>query len=184
MSEHNQYQAPQSRVDAGATTQYGEVKIFGVSGRLGRVRYLAYLVGIPFLVIMLASLVSFLTGMAGGEAGAAIGAIIVLVAYVFVLVFSIMVAIQRCHDFNASGWLSILTLVPLVSLIFMIIPGTDGENRFGHQPPPNTWGAIVLALILPLIAILGILAAIAIPAYQGYMDRAKESSQQQYEQQR
>jgi hypothetical protein len=53
------------------------------------------------------------------------------------------------------------------------VPGSRGENRFGPPPPPNTWGVRVLGVILPVIALVGILAAIAIPSYKNYTDRAR-----------
>jgi Tfp pilus assembly protein PilE len=56
------------------------------------------------------------------------------------------------------------------------MPGVQGPNRFGNPPPPNTLGAILLALVLPLIAIIGIIAAIAIPAYMDYVERAREAA--------
>jgi hypothetical protein len=89
------------------------------------------------------------------------------------LIVMILLTIQRCHDFNMSGWMSLLLIVPLVPLLFWIIPGTQGANRFGNQPPPNTTGAVVLALILPALFVVGILAAIAIPAYMDYQQRAQ-----------
>lgn len=174
MSDFNQYQAPKSQVDQGATVEYGEVKMFGVSGRLGRVRYLAYSVGVSILVMLIAGGLSAATGAAMGEAGMAIGGIIVVLAYVFLIVYSFMLAIQRSHDFNSSGWMSLLILIPLVSLVFLFIPGTKGNNDYGPQPPPNSGGVITVALIVPIIFIIGILAAIAIPAYQDYVERAQE----------
>ncbi len=185
MSDFNQYQAPQSQVDQPSAQQFGEPKIFGVSGRIGRVRYLAYSVGITFLTMAVASILAGILGVAMGEAGAILSGIIMVIAYIFIIVYSFMVTIQRCHDFNSSGWLSLLILIPLVSLVFLFIPGTKGENNYGPPPPPNSGGVIAAALILPIIFIVGILAAIAIPAYQGYVERAKELQQQeQIEQQR
>ena len=52
------------------------------------------------------------------------------------------------------------------------VPGTDGENRFGPKTPPNGAGAVALALILPAVFVVGIVAAIALPAYQQYLQRA------------
>jgi Tfp pilus assembly major pilin PilA len=40
-------------------------------------------------------------------------------------------------------------------------------------------GAIVVACLLPAIMIVGIVAAIAIPAYQDYVQRAAQSEQAQ-----
>lgn len=85
----------------------------------------------------------------------------------------VFLTIQRAHDFNTTGWLSILVLIPLVNLIFWFIPGTGGENRFGLPTPPNRTSTVVVALIIPIVAAVGILAAIAIPAYQQYVQRAK-----------
>jgi len=94
-----------------------------------------------------------------------------------ILALQVSLTIQRCHDFNMSGWLSALALIPLVNLMFWIVPGTDGRNRYGAPPPPNSAGAVALALILPLVFILGIVAAISIPAYKHYSDRAHAAQQ-------
>jgi hypothetical protein len=95
-----------------------------------------------------------------------------------VVVISVLLTIQRCHDMNMSGWLSLLLIVPLAPLVFWIVPGTQGANRFGNPPPPNSTGAVVLALILPVLFVVGILAAIAIPAYVDYQKRAQLSQSQ------
>jgi hypothetical protein len=94
---------------------------------------------------------------------------------------SILLSIQRLHDFDASGWWSALNLVPLANLalylVLLIMPGTRGANRFGDPTPPNTAGVILLALVVPMVAVIGIVAAIAIPAYQDYAERARAASQ-------
>jgi len=59
------------------------------------------------------------------------------------------------------------------------MPGTQGPNRFDHPPPPNSVGVILLALIPPLLMVIGIIAAIAIPAYVQYQERAQTSQQQE-----
>lgn len=183
MSDHNRYQAPQSKVDGAAVEQYGEVKLFGVDGRLGRVRYIAYSVGVNFLLLVVVMLLSAAMSSVMGDTGAIIGAVLMIIAYIMVIVYSVMLAIRRSHDFNVTGWLSLLVFVPLVNLIFLIIPGTQGANDFGAQPPPNSTGNVILALVMPLIAVIGILAAIAIPAYQSYVQKAHEMQQQQQIQQ-
>jgi hypothetical protein len=76
-----------------------------------------------------------------------------------------------------SGWTILLAIIPLVGLIWLFKAGSPGENRFGAPPPPNTTGVKVLGLIFPLIAFIGIVAAIALPAYQTYVKRAQESQQ-------
>jgi hypothetical protein len=84
----------------------------------------------------------------------------------------VLLTIQRSHDMNVTGWLCLISLIPLAALVFWLVPGTPGENNYGKPPPPNTTGAVVLACILPLVMIVGIVAAVAIPAYQDYVQRA------------
>ena len=77
---------------------------------------------------------------------------------------------------NRSGWWFLLFLVPLINLVMTIyvifFSGTQGPNNFGPAPVANTLGVKILALTLPVIMVVGILAAIAIPAYQDYIMRA------------
>jgi uncharacterized membrane protein YhaH (DUF805 family) len=163
MATVNPYRAPAAAV-ADASEQYGEVSIFSASGRIGRARYIAYAIAL-WLVLTLVVVLSALLGK--------VGMVLMVVAYIGALVLGFMLSIQRAHDFNASGWLAILSLVPLVNLIFLFIPGTDGENRFGLKTPPNSVGVLVAAWMLPVIFGVGILAAIALPAYQDYVKRAQ-----------
>lgn len=163
----NPYAKPNAAVaETGEAVQ--EVKVFSTSGRIGRVRYIAYGMGIYILFGILGGLLSLALGNAG-----------MIVAWIAIMIVGFMLTIQRCHDFNTTGWLSLLVLVPLVNLIFWFIPGTDGENNYGARTPPNGTGVIIAALIIPIIAVIGILAAIAIPAYQDYSKRAQQKMLQQ-----
>lgn len=183
MSQYNQYRAPQSQVDGGMSQQFGEAKIFSVSGRIGRVRFLAYCMGVYLIFGITVSMLQAVIMGASGETVAPYFFAVMGLMYIGMLVFYFMFAIQRSHDMNVSGWLSLIILIPLIGfLVFLIAPGTKGENNYGLQPPPNNAGVIILALLMPIIAIIGILAAIAIPAYQGYIEKAQQN--QQYEQQR
>jgi uncharacterized membrane protein YhaH (DUF805 family) len=158
----NPYQAPSAAVaDAGDQTQ--PVKVFSISGRIGRARYIGY--GVGFYILFGA--------LAGGLAAIGpVGGALMVVAWVALMVIAFMLTIQRCHDFNMSGWLALLMLVPLANLIFLFIPGTDGPNRFGAPTPPNSIGVLILAWLFPVVALIGVLAAIALPAYQDYQKRA------------
>jgi len=163
----NPYAKPNAAV-AEAAEQYQEVKVFATSGRIGRVRYIAYGMGMYFLLAILGALLTWAIGTAG-----------MVIAWIAILVVWLMLTIQRCHDFNTTGWLSLLVLVPLVNLIFWFIPGTDGENDYGAPTPPNGTGMIIAALIVPIIAVVGIIAAVALPAYQDYQKRAQQKMQMQ-----
>jgi uncharacterized membrane protein YhaH (DUF805 family) len=163
--QSNPYSAPRAAVDD-AHEQYQPVRIFAVSGRMGRARYILYSIGLTMLIMFLAGLASAFLGPAG--------AVVMIIAWVGVVVLSIMLTIQRSHDFNMTGWFSILTLVPLVNLIFWFIPGTDGANRFGAKTPPNSTGVLIGVWIVPALFVGGIIAAIAIPAYVDYTKRVEQ----------
>ena len=172
MAQVNPYRAPQAAVEEGAgETQ--PVRFFAVSGRIGRLRYIAYGV-LMYAALFLASgiLVTVLSAVSPTLAG-----LVALLPWLAIIVLGFMLTIQRCHDFDTTGWLSILSLVPLVNLIFWFIPGTDGPNRYGPPTPPNGAAVIVGAIAVPVVgvAFIGILAAVAIPAYGDYTHRARVS---------
>jgi uncharacterized membrane protein YhaH (DUF805 family) len=56
---------------------------------------------------------------------------IVLIYDLAVLLPGLAAGIRRMHDTNHSGW---WILLPIVNLIFAIIEGDKGENRFGPDP--------------------------------------------------
>ena len=185
MSEVNQYQAPQSQVDQQGTQEYSKPKIFGTSGRIGRLRFLAYSVGVN-LILSIPQVIAqaFLTTETTSQTELGIIGGVGIILLIIQIVFYFMFAIQRSHDMNTSGWLSLIILIPIIGvLIFLFVPGTKGDNRFGHPPPSNGVGVILLALLMPIIGFIGILAAIAIPAYNGYLEQARQSEQEQMQQQ-
>jgi type IV pilus assembly protein PilA len=142
-----------------------------VSGRIGRVRYIAYSIALSVLVLIGTGILA--VAVAVVDETAAIG--VLLIGYLATYAIQFLPGIQRSHDINVSGWLSLITLVPFGPLVFWFVPGTRGENNYGLQPPPNGVGVILIASFLPVISVVGILAAIAIPAYQDYTIRAQVS---------
>lgn len=139
------------------------VRLFSASGRIGRARYIAYGFGLYLL--------SMLAGVVGARLFGEVGAVLATVAWVAMAVLGVMLTVQRCHDFNVTGWLALLIVVPLANLVFLFIPGTDGPNRFGAPTPPNSVGVLVVAWLIPGIVIAGMIAAIALPAYEAYLQR-------------
>ena len=55
-----------------------------------------------------------------------------------VLVPSLAVTVRRLHDTNRSGWWILIGLIPLIGglvlLVFYLLPGTTGPNKFGPDP--------------------------------------------------
>ena len=176
----NPYSAPAADMNTVADGQFYQPKMFAMSGRIGRVRYLAY--------YSLFTLMAYIgIAVLGVALAGAVGPLAMLVAAVIMmiplLVIGFVLVIRRLNDLDKSGWLSLLSLVPLVNAFFglylLFAPGTKGDNQYGPQPTPNSTGLVVAGLILPFIVIIGIIAAVAIPAYHDYVQRAQQAQDAQ-----
>jgi uncharacterized membrane protein YhaH (DUF805 family) len=158
-------------VVAEALPEFGELEVFSIEGRIGRLRYLAW-----SLVLMAAALALFGVASMGFAISETVGGILLAIAGIGMAVVSVQIGVQRLHDIGWSGWLWLLNLVPVVggvfALLLLVVPGTTGANRFGPPAPPNSRAVKLLALLWLLVPVLGILAAIALPAYQDYVNRA------------
>jgi uncharacterized membrane protein YhaH (DUF805 family) len=161
----NPYAAPRAAVSDIETTEVQEVQMWSATGRIGRLRYLAYGAGATLVVGAIAGLLG--TVLDPGTAGT-----VTLLLYIPLIWFSAITGIKRSHDMNWSGWTVLLTLIPFVALVWIFKAGTPGSNDYGAPPPPNTTGVKILAFLMPVLALIGIVAAIAIPAYVEYQRRA------------
>src|SRR5262245_9838734 len=145
----NPYQAPKAALDE-ALEETQPVKVFSTSGRIGRLRYIAF-GAVFYIALWIATVV---LAMVLGAASAQWAWVAFVIGLAAILVISFLLTIQRCHDFDMSGWLSLLVLIPFVNLIFWFIPGTKGVNRWGAPTPPNSgWviaGACIPALGVPI----------------------------------
>lgn len=174
---NNPYHAPTADLSqAGMDAQPYQPKVFSVHGRIGRVRYLAYSMIYSIVAVLV---VSVMFGILAAISPDLIA--LAAFAYIPVVGLSMIPAIRRCNDLNKSGWWSLLSLIPLVNVGFLIwalfFPGDSGANDFGPPPDKNSsW--LIVAIILPIF-LVGILAAIAIPAYQAYVLKAKAASSMQ-----
>ncbi|PTT90303.1 DUF805 domain-containing protein [Pelomonas sp. HMWF004] len=167
--EVNQYAPPTATVaDVAPATATAELNLFSAQGRIGRLRYLAYVTG----AAVVQNIVTVMLTMALARSTAAF-TLMALVALAALVWFNILCAIKRCHDLDISGWWTLTSVIPIIALAWVFMPGSKSENRFGPPPPPNTSGVRVLGLLMPAIFLIGILAAIAIPSYKNYTDRAR-----------
>ncbi len=155
---------------------YGSINLFSFRGRIGRLRYITYTIGITLFSYLIIGALSGLVTMTMSEEriGMFLGLFFAL-GMVFMFFMVVILTIQRCHDFNMSGLLSLGLLIPFVPFVFWFVPGTDGPNRFGPKPPPNRGVVFLVVIVFLMVVVLGILAAIAIPAYQDYLTRAAMS---------
>jgi len=172
MENRNPYAAPQTNVTPSErdADEYGEIKLFSPRGRIGRVRYIGYSMGLTILTWIVIGIIAAIVSQIDQSALV----LVIVVGYVAVLVIQFLLTIQRAHDMNVTGWLSLIWLLPLGVFVFWFVPGTRGENDYGRRPPPNTALVVILTCLVPIVFI-GVLAAIAIPAYQDYTLRAQVS---------
>ena len=81
-------------------------------------------------------------------ADAVIGTDLVLYFLAIAAMFlpSLAVAVRRLHDTDRSGWLILVTLIPLIGSIIAIVwlasAGTPGANQYGADPKSDPVGAL------------------------------------------
>jgi len=181
MNDQNPYSAPDASLQTGQEEFY-QPKIFSFRGRIGRLRYMAYGIG-TYLILMVVFMPlmggTMLMGGAMGVPGEAGMSMLVMLAmgvfYIGILLLSIAFGKRRLNDLNRSGWWMLVFLVPLVNLLMtiyvLLVPGSKDANDFGPPAVANSLGVKILGWLFPVIFLLGIVAAIAIPAYQDYISR-------------
>lgn len=172
----NPYQTPEGQLTTDDQA-VGEIKFFSPSSRINRLRYWAHSMLFTFAMIAAFLVIALVAAFVSTTLGIVLG----VIAYIAVLVFSFILVIQRLHDLNKTGWMSLLLLVPLANIYLLVLviffKGTEGRNDYGLQTPPNKTWHWVLALLFPVLSgVAGILAAIALPAYQDYVKAAQEAN--------
>jgi uncharacterized membrane protein YhaH (DUF805 family) len=116
---------------------------FDFSGRATRREFWFFLVQLYAAFILMMFLVGFVIGatfpnqVKAGPADAAAAAAMGLLA-VLALIPYLSASIRRIHDHDKTGWLFLLSLVPVAGWIFFLImmltPGTQGPNSYGADP--------------------------------------------------
>ncbi|MDH4582665.1 DUF805 domain-containing protein [Pseudomonas sp. BN415] len=174
------YAPPQAQVGE-QLPEFGELKVLGTNGRIGRVRYLGWSMALMLAFLPIGGVILGSFVLSETLAG-----LLTLVASLALVVVSVCIGVQRLHDIGWSGWLWLLNFVPIVGSVFallmLFVPGTGGPNRYGPPPPPNSRAVKVLAWLIILVPVIGIVAAISIPAYQDYLMRAQMDAAASFEQ--
>lgn len=174
------YAPPQAQVGE-QLPEFGELKVFTTNGRIGRVRYLGWSMALMLAFLPIGGVI-----LGSFAVSDTLAAVLTIVACLALVVFSVCIGVQRLHDMGWSGWLWLLNFVPVVGSVFALLmlfmPGTDGPNRYGPPPPSNSRAVKVLAWLIILVPVIGIVAAIALPAYQDYVMRAQLGDAASFEQ--
>ncbi|MES9028203.1 DUF805 domain-containing protein [Stenotrophomonas sp. BSUC-16] len=107
------------------------------TGRAGRSEFWWFQLFIMIISIPL-YLLSFYAGYSGSQGLALVVTGLGVVMWLAFVLPSIAATIRRLHDTDRLGWWLLLGFVPFVSLVllvFLLLPGTPGGNRFGAPVP-------------------------------------------------
>ncbi len=93
-----------------------------------------------FVVIVLipSNVLGFIASYTGSSTLALISTGVGALVWLAIIVPMIAVTVRRLHDTDRSGWWYLLMLVPIVGLVvlvFLLLPGTPGNNRFDAAVP-------------------------------------------------
>ena len=110
------------------------------SGRARRKEFWMFFLFSTIISIILAVIDEFM-GWQFEMGGEIIGFLSTLY-YLAVVVPYLAVIFRRLHDTERSGWWILIAFIPLVGvlilLVFLILQGTRGENRYGPDPKAET----------------------------------------------
>lgn len=118
--------------------------MFRLQGRASRSEYWWFYLGLLLLGFLgqiglgLLTFISPIFGLLGG---------VVLALVLLVLnISAFCCSVRRLHDKDKSGWNLLWILVPLFGVLYvlflLVMPGTEGENRFGPNPLDESTGLI------------------------------------------
>lgn len=114
-------------------------------GRSRRKEYWMFTLFVTLVTVAWMVVFAVLGGLANGgfgEAGlstvAMIWIFVAVLAGLAIIVPSFAAQVRRFHDQDKTGWLVLLGFIPyiggLIVFVFMVLPGTNGPNRFGPDP--------------------------------------------------
>src|SRR5262249_10622122 len=101
-------------------------------GRAARPEYWFWILFYTLVIIGLSILDAIIVG-AGSKA-----AVFTLLGFLALWLPTLAVSVRRLHDQDYSGWMILLSFIPLIGgiivLVLMCLRGTPGPNRFGPEP--------------------------------------------------
>lgn len=172
--DHNPYQAPGADIDTspdgGATYQPA---LFALKGRIGRLRYLAYLLaagGMMFAVSMAVLVVFGVASIASKvQDGSALVAWLPSLTSLLMVAMYAVLAVRRFNDTGRTGWLALLLFVPLlniaVALYLIFAPGTQGSNRYGLPQGPDSTAIKVAGWATPVLMLAAVAFTLLVPMF-------------------
>lgn len=167
--------------------EYATLNVFTLNGRIGRLRYLAWMLVMSVAMLFAAGII-ITVGAALSVASPVVAMILGLLLWLGLIVamiwISVLISVQRLHDLGWSGWLYLLNLVPIVNTVFaillLVLPGNAGANQYGAPPPRNSTAVKVLATLW--LAFIPVMLAIMVTlSMYGYLDQLEANMGNSYE---
>jgi uncharacterized membrane protein YhaH (DUF805 family) len=156
---NNPYRAPTADLtQAGEDGATYQPRFFSAHGRLGRARYLAYVMGV-WLLVMVVAVPVFVLIMILFASKSQLTAFLPAILAMAAMGLSFIAAKRRINDMNKSGWFALLLLIPFVNFAvgfwLLFCPGDKGANDFGPAPCRNSIGVTLACfggiVVLPLV---------------------------------
>jgi len=112
-------------------------KLFSGAGRIGRLEYFLTIVVVWVVLIIAWSVIVVVDAPA-------LTLVVGLITWLLALVVSVCAGVKRLHDFDQSGWLYLLFLIPFagfIMLLVLLLKGSSiGLNRYGYQDSGSVRG--------------------------------------------
>lgn len=113
-------------------------------GRLNRLRFVGFGLMAPLLYLVFSSFIFafilkvFLEGYVSPFVPMQIMLALSLFTIGIIFWIFVCIGIKRLHDLDQTGWFLLVTVIPVVNLIFclwlLFWPGTKGDNQYGPDP--------------------------------------------------
>ncbi|PID63882.1 MAG: hypothetical protein CR974_00630 [Gammaproteobacteria bacterium] len=145
-------------------------------GRIGRLRFISYQF---VLTLVTLAIIAILNGLLKKFDNTTIG--IIAACFAPILLYAgIIYPKRRLNDLEKSGWLALLSFIPGVNVIFLLYlafaKGSEATNAYGHAPRANRWWHWLIAFVLPVLMLIGAIAATALPAYKDFKRHSQKAA--------
>lgn len=115
----------------------GMRKLFSASGRIGRLEYFLTTVGVWGALIVSAVIIGLVDVPA-------LTLIVAFGAWMVAMIVSVCAGIKRLHDFDQSGWLYLIFLIPFAGFIMFLVlifkGSSPGLNQYGYADSGSVKG--------------------------------------------
>lgn len=103
---------------------------FGVfSGRSRRAEY--------WYFCLFNLIIGIILGIIGGQFGNGVNLLSSLFSFATIIP-GLAVSVRRLHDVGKSGWMLLITLIPLIGMIWLLVllatDSNPGDNKYGPNP--------------------------------------------------